>query len=75
MTITWSRTVLMGKVEKLIPNLRNKKNVVHYETLKLYENLGLRVTKIHRGIKFEEKEWLKPNIELNTNLRTKFRKI
>ena len=65
----------MGKVEKLIPNLRNKKNVVHYETLKLYENLGLRVTKIHRGIKFEEKEWLKPNIELNTNLRTKFRKI
>ena len=44
-----------GNVEKLIPNLNNKtKYVVHYENLKLYESLGLKITKIRRDIKFEE---------------------
>ena len=44
-----------GNVEKLIPNLNNKANyVVHYENLKLYESLGLKITRIRRGIKFEE---------------------
>ena len=59
-------------VSKLIPNLNNKtKYVVHYENLKLYESLGLKITKIHRGIYFEEEDWLKQYIDLNTNLRTK----
>ena len=50
----------IGNVEKLIQNLNNKTNyVVHYENLKLYESLGLKITKIHRGIKFEESAWLK----------------
>ena len=43
-------------VPKLIPNLNDKtKYVVHYETLKLYESLGLKITKIHRGIRFRRK--------------------
>ena len=47
--------VKRGNVEKLIPNLYNMTNyVVHYENLKLYESLGLKIAKIHRGIKFEE---------------------
>ena len=62
----------VNKVDKLIPNLRNKeKYVVHYENLKLYLNLGLTLTKIHRGIKFNERAWLKDYIQLNTDLRTK----
>ena len=45
----------INKVEKLIRNLNDKKkHVLHYENLKLYESLGLKITKIHRGNKFEE---------------------
>ena len=47
--------VLVNRVEKLIPNLRNgEKYVVHHKNLKLYESLGLRMTKIHRGLTFDE---------------------
>ena len=62
----------VNKVEKLIPNLWNKKNyVIHYENLKQYLNLVLKLTNIHRGIKFKESQWLKKYIPLNTDLRTK----
>ena len=62
--------LMMNGVEKLIPNLNDKKRyVVHHETLKLYESLGLKIKKIHRGIKFTESKWLKEYIDLNTKLR------
>ena len=58
-------------VEKLIPNLRNKtKYVIHYKNLIQCLKAGLKLKKIHRGIKFIESEWMKPYIEMNTNLRT-----
>ena len=61
-----------NKVEKLIPNLRNKtKYIIHYKNLTQCLKAGMKLTKIHRGIKFVESEWLKPYIEMNTNLRTK----
>ena len=64
--------VKIGNVEKLIPNLNNKTNYfVHYENLKLYEILCLKITKIHRGIKFKESVLLVEYINLNTKLRTK----
>ena len=37
----------------------------------LYLELGLKVKKIHRGIKFREEPWMRSYIELNTDLRTK----
>ena len=62
--------IKIGNVEKLIPNLKNKTNyVVHYENIKLYESVGLKITKIHRGITFEEIAWLEEYINLNTMLR------
>ena len=61
----------VNKIEKLIPNLNNKtKHIIHHETLKLYEKLGLKITKTHRGIKFNESKWLEPYIMKSTNLRT-----
>ena len=60
-----------NNVEKLIPNLNDKeKYVIHYRTLLFCLELGLKIKKIHRGIRFEESEWLKPYIEKNTRLRT-----
>ena len=64
--------IMVGKVEKLIPNLRNKKKyVIHYEDLKQYLDLGLELGGIYRGIKFVESEWLKTYIDINTKLRAK----
>ncbi|XP_048582217.1 uncharacterized protein LOC125561810 [Nematostella vectensis] len=62
----------LGKVDKLVPNLNDKtKYVIHHETLRLYVSFGLKVTKIHRGVTFEESAWLEPYIDLNTDLRAK----
>ncbi len=64
--------LLIGKVEKLVPNLNDKtKYTLHHENLKLYLRLGMRLTKIHRGITFDEEDFMRPYIELNTNLRAK----
>ena len=64
--------LLMNGVEKLIPNLHDKKKyVVHYEALKLYVKYGLKITKIHRGITFQESDWMKEYIDMNTKLRIK----
>ena len=42
--------VKIGNVGKLIPNLNKTSYVVHYDKIKLYESLGLKITNIHRGI-------------------------
>ena len=63
--------IVVNKVSKLIPNLGNKKKyVLHYENLKQYLKLGLKLTHIHNGIKFKESPWLEKYISLNTKLRT-----
>ena len=60
-----------NKVSKIIPNLGDKeKYILHYKNLKQYLSSGLKLTKIHRGIKFEESQWLEKYIALNTELRT-----
>ena len=59
-----------GQVHKLIPTLENKeKYVLHYRNLKLYINLGLKVTKVHRVLEFNQSPWLKKYINFNTEKR------
>ncbi|XP_064629257.1 uncharacterized protein LOC135488549 [Lineus longissimus] len=58
------------ETEKLVPNLRDKQRyVVHYRNLKLYLGLGMRLKKIHRALRFDQRAWMEPYIMLNTDLR------
>ena len=58
------------KDKKLILDLLPKKNYkVYYKNLEYYLKLGIKVTKVHKILTFDEKPFLKEFIDLNTNLR------
>ena len=63
----------INKCKNLVCNLFNKKKyVTHINSLKQALNHGLKLKKIHRVIKFNQKEWLKPYIDMNTELTLYF---
>ena len=60
----------INKCKKLVCNLYNKKKyVAHINTLKQALNHGLKLRKIHRVIESNQEAWLKPYIDMNTELR------
>ena len=59
--------IKVGDVKKLIPNLGNKTNyVLHYRNLQLYLSLGMKLTKIHRVLRFKQSDEMKKYINFNT---------
>ena len=62
--------LILGSVQKLVPNLHNKKKyVVHYRNLQLYVSLGMKIKKIHWVIQLEQSCLMKPLIDLNFEKR------
>ena len=60
----------IGRVEKLVPNLKDKKGyVVHIKALDQALKHGLKLKKLHRVIEFQQSRWMKAYIMLNTRLR------
>ena len=58
-------------VEKLVPNLRDKKSyVIHIQALNQALQYRLMLDRIHRVIEFNQSPWLKTYIDFNTQLRT-----
>ena len=60
------------KVEELVANLHNKTEyVIQTSNLKQALNQGLVFKKVCKVIKFNQNAWLKPYIDMNTDLRKK----
>ena len=60
----------ISKCTKLVCTTQNKENyVIHIRALKQALNHGLKLTKVHRIIQFDQEAWLKPYIDMNTELR------
>ena len=62
--------ISIGLVSKLTPTLKDKKEyVLHCRNLQLYLDLGLKIKKVNRVLKFEQSPWLKQYIDFNTEER------
>ena len=62
----------IGGVEKLVPNLKDKRNyVIHIRVLDQALAHGLILERIHQVIEFDQSAWMKPYIDFNAQLRTK----
>ena len=60
------------KCGKLVANLHDKTEyVIHIRNLKQALNHGVILKEVYGVIKFSQKAWLKPYIDINTKLRQK----
>ena len=56
--------IKVGDIKKIIPNLGNRtRYVLHYRNVQLYLSLGMKLTKIHRVLKFKLSDWMKKYVD------------
>ena len=61
----------INRVEKLVPNLYDKRNyAIHIRALDQALKHGLILEKVHHTIEFDQSAWMKSYIDFNTQLRT-----
>ena len=53
-------------VRTLLPKNRY---TLHYRLAQFHNSMGLKIIKLHRALKFEQVNWMRPYMELNTSLR------
>ena len=59
--------ITIGTVKRLVPNLMNKNNyVIRYRNLQQCLELGMKLKKIRRILKFKQSDWMRPYIDFNT---------
>lgn len=64
-------TIGNSKNPKLVLNLNDKVSyVLHYSNLKMVLSHGLKLVGVKKVLKFNQSQWLKPYIDLNTRERT-----
>ena len=67
-----SERMEIENLEELVANLTKKEEyVIHTRNLKQALNPGLMLEKVQKGIKFNQKTWLKSYINMNADLRKK----
>ena len=60
----------INKCPELVCNVTDKENYsIHIFALKQALNHGLKLIRVHSVISFRQEAWLKPYIDLNTELR------
>ena len=56
--------------DKLCLSLTKKKNYIcHYRNLKYYLSKGMKLEKVHQVLMFDQSDWLRSYVSLNTNMR------
>ena len=62
--------IKIGSVNKLAPNLGNKsKCVLHYKNIQFHLSLVMKLTNVHRILKFKQSDCLEKYIDFNTDKR------
>ena len=69
---TWPGNAKASGSKKLTPTFQDRRGYgLHYLALQLYTEFGMELVKIHRGVIFRQKPWIRPYVEFHQNKRSK----